>query len=746
MKKAIKPEPTIPYSKQLYEYFVKDFDRQPATDDVSAIIQQNQFPNIKGINASYLATAFKYSREREKKSIEKDVEKENKCEAVLESLKAAFISKRLYWKEVGEGKLLFENKAETIEESPLKMAAYFSDMPEDIIKNYTIHEDNKSFKLLDTWIPNIFDFTDQDDEQTEIVKKFFHNQDKKIQLLVLDPTGKSFELRSKATLKNDKSLIKLKEKAIERIKKLFEYTEKNKKLEIKLFDEYPTINAFIFDKYIYFGYYLSFNYTTNTSFFRIENNKNTLSTDIEDHFKAIWNRETSVVVDLPKLEELEELISLERSLFTDINGKTFKVFFPRNTLMQNNEGEQNPNEEIFVGTSEDDILVYTIKIESDTHTSMKAIWTFVEDGVETKIEGLVHSIHEHFFRCQLVKGDYTLNVVMPTTLKKSDEPQWIIYSTIHHEKSYCGTTIAVSLPRNPAKFVHKDERQWISEVKKKIVTRNQDFWSPINIYKKLHSEASKLSEFKGVYQTHSYGRKSQKDVMITSNILEIDDFGRVQFFRKTGKVEAYGYAFFEGGNLYIDLLSSEKQRRCQFVFCTRKNFPDEGRLYSGIYVGLSQHYEYPLGLRVVAQYLGKDRTPEMQPSRHVLNSPGYDALLSGLKATLTGRFENFISFPRRNGANFSNENLENEAGESHKNNSLAELLYKAACFDAQIGDIPKAVHGIKRAYNHGFTDFNSFEGFIQNLKNGKEVLKSITEHNDYLKLKQLYHTAKLGTI
>jgi hypothetical protein len=702
----------------------------------NAIVTRQQFAAILGLQPARISEAQSYldhKKEAPKKSSE---QWEKFFDELLKRSEEVVASELINWE--NDVWVLNKNIASPAQKNRPAPHTFDSLPANDIIASFNEAKAGDTIRILDTWIPT-FIFQDIDN----VAKVWLEDWAEKgvsFEILVLDPVGAALKMRVKA-IKQD--WLAFRQITVSRLETLLKSRGRYpKQIMLRFYDEAPSVNVFITPKQIYFGTYFSFAPSTNTSFQRIENdNSNTMAAHLNKHFETIWSR--AETLESSNFERIRKDIRAVEVISQKLRNSHIQIHLPTDTI-PNTLSQRLLFSKDFAGrnTNLGGTVELNFEMDDTVGDSEKAHW--ILKGSDNMINGKVFIIHENYFRLQFAtdQKELTLNFVIQSNIEEN-KPIWAIYSAIHNKRAYCGIAIARF-------YTDKTQPFTVSAVSDTMALHSRSFWHPAFISESA-SEKSSIQPYKGLYYVHTYGRdnKNREDIIIVSNLLEIYESGYVEYCRRGTEVQATGHAFLCEGNIYVELFTKDK-RQSYFIFYAGSHTAKAGRFYTGVYSGLSQNHDNPIALRAVLEYKKENgENANLFPLRNKIYSKGYEALPEGIRIALTGRIDNFISFPRLNGAIFSDDNLRAEVLSHHEYDGFKDIYVKAAIVSiAYNDDWRKGLKHLERAYRHGYSDFSAFERMLKSIDeyihNAEPdsldahlyiMYKKIADRPEYLKLK-----------
>ena len=223
---------------------------------------------------------------------------------------------------------------------------------------------SKTLKLIDTWLAM------NDHTLLEALK---NDKIEKIQILILDPLCSVLKcrldsMRKKGEIINIDQILAF----LDRIVKLYP-----SKLEIRIYKELPGVNCYILEEKIFYGNYLSFDYSQNTYFHNTINHEdNFIARQINQHFDEIWNHRSQLLT-LLLLEKMKDQLAI-----LNISSEAFKKFSGTYLIYNLDEDKETPFQVSvikFNGKDEDCELIYKDR-NSDKDVTIPGSISFLDDN------------------------------------------------------------------------------------------------------------------------------------------------------------------------------------------------------------------------------------------------------------------------------------------------------------------------------------------------------------------------------
>jgi len=320
---------------------------------------------VSGFSESFLARL--YARTEERPEVYED-----KINRIKKAFEKEYDIETKKYKEIKDDPS--QKASSNVSQTDLELASY-----RDLSRKSPIFSkshDSKIMRVLDTWI-----------DTHDIYQVFLESKIEKIEILVLNPASSLLEERVKQ-LPNENF-----KNRYDNIVQFLEHTLHDKpNVTIRLYDELPSLNCYIFDHVIYFGPYLSFDASQKTFFQSVNNNNdsdNYIAKQINQHFDTIWERS----------KELDSVMIEDLKAHRNATLNAYQVF-KGSYVMYNTD--ENP-----------DTLFQTSFLEVDAASS-KCILTYAErkDGTLHKRPGTIKLLDaEHHVLLTFAQGSFLLEIL-----------------------------------------------------------------------------------------------------------------------------------------------------------------------------------------------------------------------------------------------------------------------------------------------------------------------------------------------
>ncbi len=602
--------------------------------------------------------------------------------------------------------------------------------------------ETKTIKILTTWsgetYANLVDIVEQD-------PTLWLSFDK-IQILMLHPN-------SEATLMRSKAMGFHAERGFNRIKDDLQEMmnappEVKKRLEIRLYDQIPTLKLMLLDNLIVMGYYL-FRELSGVGYnfmFKPKLDK-TLTKDLERHFKKIW--EDALPFDLNQSESI--LIKWAQPKFKSHNASIYRKFVGTYCLYypeQYSLIERYKNHKVAatIGCN----IVKILESETGQFTCiMKPAGYSDEEYYEGELVNKEFDNPDYLLlKLRNNTKNRMLNLTFSIKNGKKRSLNFGAFSVIYNASGRigCGKVLLVPVEEDfnalKAESIAPDvlisntdnphyKRLGPSAIRY-LIQKDKSLLNPHGMIEDLTNKAIPAGVFKVYFS--STGNTGYNHQRIKTGILEIDATGLVRYKNRIRGFEGVGWATKNGNNLFVEIINSNPsvQRTALFIFQTGINTALEkvNSVYCGICAGTTWVDELPAGSRIVMASCPGKNFDALKPESFPINSSSYNKLSEGLRKLLTGSTSNVLGFFNQLGAIYNTDSLE---AYTDKSPTYHQLFYKSACFDLLQGDEPGCVQNLRLAADHGFSDFDQLSQYMK-----KHKIKNEAIEMELKRLKALY--------
>lgn len=406
------------------------------------------------------------------------------------------------------------------------------------------------------------------------------------------------------------------------------------------------------------------------------------------------------------------------------------------------------------------------------------ICTLTSFGQEDR-EGVVYideKSENQYIICNLHQVGHTnsrfLNLIFPTNNR--GEILFGTYNTVYRSKEPVGCGLAImvkleeekSLSAIPGVVDPFDNRLFLEG--KELHTEVTSLEEVMINYLSYNAQArlgsfrgrsdleriSRICPYEGVYRVFSYGRirnddpEGKRSKAILIGAMEITKYGYVRHRLDYEREYSHGEATIINTSLFITLhnldsrsIVDNKGRRGTFILKVSSKFPEPGRIYCGVFSGVSYGSANPLGSRIVLECLGKDKSyAEVNCGRipfnntHALKNEGIDPRIV---RALTGRWMNFVNFI---GGQEGIQRIPKLKVDTEKADEISQTFFQSALFYLMVKkDLTNGVKELQRAFEHGKGSFKEIEEELATY-GGQELLGQVIANENYIGLKSLYNS------
>lgn len=599
-------------------------------------------------------------------------------------------------------------------------------------------------RILDTWLPFV------NNEGVRYLREWIEHTGSELQILLLHPHSEALRLRIAGL--PGKRLQRVREELVENLKIILDECGKSKskcKVEVRLYDQVPAINAYLLDDTVHFGHFLMGGYSQDHFFIHTEDNF--IVRDVAAHFEAVWKHPSTVRVTRAKIKALESWVAYREPepepnpvLRQFAGAGPFALFYP----------ERYPHN--LTELREHDFLnaigkgIFTVS--PDTRNEKNFIARLKTSEIET-LEGpvIVTQVREiHYLNCILAlpsRRDIQLNLLIRVSRRFPYERNQLMtgmYNIVYLNQNLgCGLLALRHDPGAGPAILNTmpaaADPGLTALLHPALIFKD----SSSLIWNREHNPFSHT----GVYDVFTYGRQRHDGVetkcVIRSMIrIYVNSYAEFKGLFPHGK--ANGKVHLILNNLYIDLKNSSQEhtrdRRGLFIIATREDGPAPDDVYGGVYAGLGAADRLPLAKRAIVRFLGAgDEAIQQfhtfeQGRRIRMFSEEFDALPAAIRGTLTGRLTNYIGFQLFNRRFISVEQL---ADLNKIELPLAQFFLESALYRLKDTQrkyrVNEIIQPLRQAVMHGLRDLGQFEITLK----GTALEDQIRQAAEYQNLKKV---------
>lgn len=326
----------------------------------------------------------------------------------------------------------------------------------------------RNVKVIDTWI-HYFSTADM------------HNLDgllkerDTIKILVLHPFCDALYLRAESL---NRKIRDVQDELLNNLSAILSRASDLKiedRVEIRWYEDVPSVHAFILDDEVYFGHYFSNKYSTDACFYHVKN-KNSVFNTINDNFDRLWAKYNEEI-DLNWIDKMRVTLGNKEKQFSRLS-----------------EAYMMYNLDDF----KQDVRFQTSVLFLDTNRSKVRLISWDRDGGVLKQFGKIQYVGEGNILFSFKKGGFFLDILTPS-LDQDHEVIQAIY--LHND--------AKKLPKSSFALLIPETREHCEE---KITDNTQDVEPFIRNY--LRKDRVNILRFSK--------RKSKKDEIVPKNAEAIE--------------------------------------------------------------------------------------------------------------------------------------------------------------------------------------------------------------------------------
>ena len=564
------------------------------------------------------------------------------------------------------------------------------------------------------------------------------NKNVKVKVMILSPESDVCDLRSKSL--RDFTLNEIRLNVMTCLSYFINEDFLEKNFEVVLLKEIPTLNAYIVDDKIWMGGYPYNQSSEHSPYFGIESGSNTLSSFVNTQFSQLM---IGYEEDKPLSKiKLKEIVSFcENDLDTRSATRvlsfvgTYNIYYTEGLtkIKELKESkiikpigvnileikEEKGEYEVIMKTSYDLKGKRSFRGKVDLNTGKSSLLVFNMSAPDSYVNFIFHhsgnaiegepifgSYNISYYRgngngvgkAVLVKTSKQFHDLKPTSLNplkkyRSVHDKMIKYLMFQHESVL-----------RPA-------------MRKELLSRN--------------------TKFAGNYLVYSNNKKDGKR-FISVGIIKIFPSGYVLYkhMRKEKDGNSEGYIKIIGNALQVLVFNKKSDLNGYFIVETLDNPPNEDRIYSGVFAGVSYRDKKPMTSRIIWELVNEDYD-KFKPFKAEFFTSKMAKVPEEVQVSLSGRTGNTTGYFRyRSILNFTNLQEQNK-----KEVDYSEVFYDSAVLKAHKGEIDQSIKMLRRSLEHDISII-SLEKFKAELeKNGlikKENAQKIKQHKKYKELVEAF--------
>ncbi len=587
----------------------------------------------------------------------------------------------------------------------------------------------KSIRILTSWsgetYSNLIDIIESEPSIWEVFER--------IHILMLHPNSAGAFLRSKGLgLHAERGFNRIKDD-LQEMMNLPPFIRD--RVEVRLYDEMPTIKLIMLDDLNIMGFFL-LKEITGVGYNFMFNPKldPTLHGELSRHYDKLWNKSTPFVFETGE-EQLESWTHAvykrhHSQSYSKFEG-TFRMYFP----------EQYPT----ISTYRNHKVVASIgcniiKIEQPQKgmftCTMKSVGFEEDDYYKGELVNVKFNNPDYLI-LQLRNKYNTryLNLLISIKNAQKRQQNFGVFSVIYGASGKIGSGKMVLVPVedkfddlkpssiDPAKM-EEEHQQWLSQEMLGYLAPKRH--SLLNSSSRMDELAEPLT-LSGTFHLYASkaGDAATKNHGITVGILEILPTGLVRFKNKKRGFEGSGWAIKRQNNLFIELINNNPNvgRTSLFIIQIGINpsLEKSDSIYSGVSAGTSWVEELPVGSRIILTPCFEGVYDELDPESCALGSSEFLAIPAPIRMALTGTTRNKFGFSGaiQNLATLEQAQLQEE--------DHGQLFVKAAKLDALEGNTDSCLQNLEKAAYHGANNWKEFGAWLKAQKlTNKKVLEAVS--------------------
>lgn len=587
-----------------------------------------------------------------------------------------------------------------------------------------VAESGEDICILNTYLGSkLFDGEASDDDPNRL-KNWIVSQKKKVRLLLLRPDGKAMRLRTKTNL--GESIADLTRRIISGLEAVLKLKEQYpEQIEIRLMDELPGVSCVILTNKLFYGLHYSFGHAEVGPVFAVTNATHFTYIKIKEHFDTLWSEERSQSLDKWLLAQVKNAVQVVYNRLDYLIGE-WEVFIHKIEEVYKGEG---PAPDKVLGAGIEKFILDIQKNDRDIYPKAMIILP----NLERLTGSLVTEYLQDRDYAHIRFTDHTrISIHLTIHCRYEGKVPLLGFYTMSSSTDSCtGTALLYKKEQGALRSPSTLPESW----KRQLAFCDGAFMS----LKKVSSTVSTYEKFPyaGVYKVYSYGGKPNGAKSIKINWLKINEWGEATYKNQHyGPKEPSGIlagrATEIDKNTHIVFTGFKPQkRRSYLIIYTDNTYPEEGRYYSAVHLGVSWDRQMPTGKRFILE-LVKEDFDIVEPKLVLLHSPEYYQIQAPLRKLLSGRVKNLLGFLRQGGAIFDIRDVGKELEHSVQ---MSNVFFHSACMLAK-ESAKEAASMLFRAVNHGFDDLDKFEQTIISMVES-DILKEIQATEDYKNIQKL---------
>ncbi len=569
------------------------------------------------------------------------------------------------------------------------------------------------------------------------IKEAIIKRKAKVRIMILDPESKVCDLRSKSL--GDYTLGEIRANVLMNLSSFLNEDLPEDLLSIYLLKDIPTINAYKIDDKIWMGQYPFHKSSESGPYFQIKSANNPLSRYVNDQLgkvlEAYPKPNTQAEINDVFSYCNQNLATRSATRILSFVG-TYYVYYTEK--LTRNEALKNSKIIKPIGVN-----VLNIKYEKGVFPTRMKTPHDLENQREYFGEVVLDSGKPSLLVFDLKAPDSYANFIFEHSGNAiSGEPIFGSYNISYYRKNGNGIGVAVLIKTeekyediHPCSIDPLSKHERIHEkLAKYLMFEQRSVLKPV-----LRKEQLKqTTRFQGNYLVYSSHKKDGKR-FISVSMIKIFPSGYVLFKRKRleGDGEAEGYIKIVGNSLQVLVVNKTRKLNGYFIMETLDNPPNEERIYSGVYSGLSFRDLKPMTSRIIWAYTDK-KYEEFTPEKVAFFSEAMNDIPDQIRLSLCGRTGNSTGFFRYR----SILNLNNLEEQNKKEIDYGEVFYDSAIMKARNQNVDLSIKMITRSIEHSTSTENliNFKSELEeNNLISSELASQIKQHKKYKALLEKYN-------
>jgi hypothetical protein len=578
-------------------------------------------------------------------------------------------------------------------------------------------------RIINTYLPNYMTNAQADRNDPDLLRNWLI-KGKKVKVLILNPSKHAMRLRAKSL---DISGQQLASNLIGDLDQLLRMQEQYKDLlEVKLMDEIPGVSAVILPNKVYYGLHLAHGHTEAMPYTEMPDGTACETyQNIVLHFDTIWESQHRSEIlandSFQKVERALHGVRITLDYLTNHDGywdlylhDVSAVIGSINTAPFKEVVNRILRWELQITPPENGIYLKGHLSVLGTEATFDPVNVVTERIID---RDYVYLRFSDFY-------GLSIHLTFHCRIENIEEPLIGYYTIMSGSDSCSGYLILYkrvrkeSLPRSVEN---------LAPYYRRLLSLRDGSYLSLERVRHTRRLFKEKMYFAGTYKVYSYGgiRGGRKGIKV--NWLHIDDAGiaryRNQRFVKGD--ELVGRATYIEPNLHIMstyFKDGFPERRGYLIAKVAKNFPQKGRFYGAVNLGVSfESDQIPNGKRFILEYVEGVDFDDVEPGFIPIHSKEYKQLPAPIRGLLSGRIKNLNGFLRNSGLITDMKDLESEW---EKSIQLGLVFLDSAIEHYRRQDYRGSIVMLERAVNHGFDNLPHFEQIVESIdKAGIQMIR-----------------------